>query len=166
MILEVYPSSIEFVYDQLETNAISFIGGNINYLTISTSVYLEDDEELDSVFFEIDDQINSMYKYPEKVIFYNDKIEITFSDLFIDKYKYINIYVEVTKKLQISFIIIFFYRNIFLIIVILNLKILPKNNSSSIKPFSATSKSAGHSDDHLQENTLDDNRVSVFERND
>lgn len=50
MIFEVFPNSIEFVYDELETNAISFIGGNISYLTISTSVYLEDDEELDSVF--------------------------------------------------------------------------------------------------------------------
>lgn len=93
MKLDVFPNSIEFVYDELETNAISFIGGNISYLTISTSVYLEDDEELDSVFFEIDDQINSMYMSPEKIIFYNDKIEINFSDLLIDKYKKINIHV-------------------------------------------------------------------------
>lgn len=108
MKLDIFPNSIEFVYDQLETNAISFIGGNISYLTISTSVYLEDDEELDSVFFEIDDQINSMYMSPEKVIFYNDKIEIIFSDLFIDEYKYINIQVEVTKKITD-----FFYNHLF-----------------------------------------------------
>lgn len=108
MKLDIFPNSIEFVYDQLETNAISFIGGNISYLNISTSVYLEDDEELDSVFFEIDDQIKSMYMSPEKIIFYNDKIEISFSDFLIDKYKKINIHVEVTKKLQIFFIIIFF----------------------------------------------------------
>lgn len=109
MKLDVFPNSIEFVYDELETNAISFIVGNISYLTISTSVYLEDDEESDSVFFEIDDQINSMYMSPEKVIFYNDKIEITFSELFIDKYKYINIHVEVTKKITD-----FFYNHLFL----------------------------------------------------
>lgn len=53
MKLDVFPNSIEFVYDQLETNAISFIGGNISYLTISTSVYLEEDEELDSIFLRL-----------------------------------------------------------------------------------------------------------------
>lgn len=42
-----------------------------------------------------------MYMSPEKIIFYNDKIEISFSDFLIDKYKNINIHVEATKKLQI-----------------------------------------------------------------
>ncbi len=79
MQLKIEPKKIEYIIDENDTNAIFFYlnGGNFS---IQTSVYEHEIEELNQPYFEIDDQANSMYITPNKIVFFNDKITIHFDN--------------------------------------------------------------------------------------
>lgn len=102
-ILSIIPNNIEYVYDNLETNAISFIWDN-NYFTIATGEILEEDDDPDYIEFELNDQGNFRIGNLDKVVFYNDRLEIIFTDLYLKKYEKSVIYTEVNKKIVDFFI--------------------------------------------------------------
>ena len=79
MPLTLTPQHVEFVYDELDTNAINFQleGG---YLSIQTGVYLEDDERLNEAFIEFNEQGNAQCGGIERVTFFRDKISINFPE--------------------------------------------------------------------------------------
>lgn len=102
-ILSIIPNNIEYVYDNLETNAISFIWDD-NYFTIATGEILEEDDDPDYIEFELNDQGNFRIGNLDKVVFYNDRLEIIFTDLYLKKYEKSVIYTEVNKKIVDFFI--------------------------------------------------------------
>lgn len=102
-ILSIIPNNIEYVYDNLQTNAISFIWDN-NYFTIATGEILEEDDDPDYIEFELNDQGNFRIGNLDKVVFYNDRLEIIFTDLYLKKYEKSVIYTEVNKKIVDFFI--------------------------------------------------------------
>lgn len=55
MELTIRPMEVEFVYDELDTNAITFRLAD-GYFSIQTCVYLEDDERLNEPMVELSDQ--------------------------------------------------------------------------------------------------------------
>lgn len=96
-ILNIIPTNIEYVYDNLQTNAISFTWDN-NYFTIATGEILEEDDDPDYIEFELNDQGNFRIGNLDKVVFYNDRLEIIFTNLYLKKYEKSVIYAEVYKK--------------------------------------------------------------------
>lgn len=55
MELTIRPMEVDFVYDELDTNAITFRLAD-GYFSIQTCVYLEDDERLNEPMLELSDQ--------------------------------------------------------------------------------------------------------------
>lgn len=102
-ILNIIPANIEYVYDNLQTNAISFTWDN-NYFTIATGEILEEDDDPDYIEFELNDQGNFRIGNLDKVVFYNDRLEIIFTDLYLKKYEKSVIHTEVNKKIVDFFI--------------------------------------------------------------
>lgn len=102
-ILTILPRNIEYVYDDLETNAISFTWDN-NYFTIATGEILEEGDDPDYIEFEFNDQGNFRIGNLDKVVFYNDRLEIIFTNLYLEKYEKSVIYTEVNKKIVDFFI--------------------------------------------------------------
>jgi hypothetical protein len=95
MNLNISPKEIEFIYDELDTNAVNFQfdGG---YFSIQTGVCLESEEDDDMAnepFFELNDQGNSQVGGQQEITFYENKIVIMFSDdnLFNGEFKTITI---------------------------------------------------------------------------
>lgn len=102
MTLLLKPISIEMVYDELDTNALNF-QFNEGYLSIQTSVYLEEDEQLNEPYIEMNDQANAQCGGIKQVVFFPNKILIEFSEAppFLDKHQTIEILLteKVDKKI-------------------------------------------------------------------
>lgn len=112
MNLTLHPQKIEFVYDQLDTNAINFQLQD-GYLSIQTSVYLEEDEQLNEPYIEFNGQGNAQVGGVERVAFFRNKISIEFfeSSPFLDTYSSVDIWPDggVTRQM-----IDFFNNHLFL----------------------------------------------------
>lgn len=104
---------IEFIYDDLDTNAINFILVDGGYFCIQTGVYLEADEVLNLPSFEYNDQGNSQFGGLKNVTFSNQSIRLTFSETepFIKKYSDVDLHIkeEISRK-----IVDFFANHLFL----------------------------------------------------
>lgn len=105
MNFEIYPEKIDFIYDELDTNAINFQFAD-GYFSIQICVYLEsieEDECINDPYFELNDQAYSQAGGINKIIFYNNKIVLSFKKerMFLDKYDevIINIKDGVNKKI-------------------------------------------------------------------
>lgn len=110
-ILNIIPTNIEYVYNNLQTNAISFTWDN-NYFTIATGEILEEeDDDPNYIEFELNDQENFRIGNLDKVVFYNDRLETIFTNLYLEKYEKSVIYTEVNKKIVDFFINYLFLDN-------------------------------------------------------
>jgi hypothetical protein len=89
MNLDLTPQTIELVYDDLDTNAASFhLPYPDSFFCIQAGVYLEDKEELNLPYFELNEQSNSDYRRIEAVTFFREKIVLSFAhdSMFLKKY--------------------------------------------------------------------------------
>lgn len=120
MNLDLYPiNKIEFVYCELDANAISFqLPSPNSYFSIQTDAFidhedLETDVSICKPWFELDDQINSKVNGLESVLFDRNSIMIFFeeNEFFLEKYKTITIHLNeaVTRE-----IVDFFSNHLFL----------------------------------------------------
>jgi hypothetical protein len=92
---EFFSNRIEFVFDDLDTNAISFYADD-GYFSIQTGVCLESEENdrtANEPYFELSDQENSQAGRIEEIVFDENKITLVFktSDLFMEKYRTLTI---------------------------------------------------------------------------
>jgi hypothetical protein len=110
--LEIYPLEYSLIYDDLDTNAITFELDQ-GYFTIQTGVYLEEEEDLNEPSFELNDQGDSQNGGLEKIIFTKSEIIIQFKNSYFFLYKYetikINLKEEISRK-----IVDFFANHLFL----------------------------------------------------
>lgn len=94
MNLEIAPNNIEFIYDVLDANAITFQLEDVSF-SIQIDIYIDEDDDdiVNEPYFELNDEMNSQVGGLEKIVFHNDKICIYFQDdnLFLDKYSLIAI---------------------------------------------------------------------------
>ncbi|MBW2731848.1 MAG: hypothetical protein JRH20_05600 [Deltaproteobacteria bacterium] len=63
------------------------------YFSISSCVYLEDDEKLNELYFELGDQGDSQYGGLERAVLHDDKIVLVFhgEDLFLERFQTIEV---------------------------------------------------------------------------
>ncbi|WP_174939027.1 hypothetical protein [Burkholderia lata] len=85
--LTIHPIEIDFVFDELDTNAITFKLEE-GYFSIQTCVYLEDDERLNEPTIELNDQGSSQCGGLRQVYFASRSVELKFQEGydFLDKY--------------------------------------------------------------------------------
>jgi hypothetical protein len=76
--LNLSVESIEFVYDQLDTNALNCKLSD-GYFNIQTSVYLEEDEQLNEPFIELNDQSSAQCVGIERVVFSDADVVVQFA---------------------------------------------------------------------------------------
>jgi hypothetical protein len=108
MNLEIYPLEYSLIFDDLDTNAITFELDQ-GYFTIQAGVYLEEEEDLNEPIFELNDQGDSQSGGLEKIIFKKSEINIQFkkSWFFLDKYEII----KINLKEEVSREIVDFFAN-------------------------------------------------------
>ncbi|WP_152602006.1 hypothetical protein [Burkholderia paludis] len=95
MKLTIHPIEFDFVYDELDTNAVTFkLDGG--YLSIQTCVYLEDDERLNEPTVELNDQGNSQCGGLAQIVFSPRKVELKFKegDYFLGEHSAISILLD------------------------------------------------------------------------
>lgn len=97
MELSLSVDKVEFIYDQMDTNAINFIHNN-EYLSIQTAVYLEEKESLNKPYVEMNSQDQSGYVDIKTVSVYNDKIRFVFEKPFLGKYTMIEVVTSVKRE--------------------------------------------------------------------
>lgn len=92
MELEIHPVWVDFVYDELDTNAVTFKLTS-GYLSIQTCVYLEDDERLNEPMVELNDQGNSQCGGLEQVVIFPREIWLEFrrDACFLNEYLRVSI---------------------------------------------------------------------------
>jgi hypothetical protein len=76
--LRLNVNAIDFIYDELDSNAVNFLVDN-GYFSIQTSIYLEDDERLNEPFIELNEPSNVQCGGIEQVLFADNEITIEFS---------------------------------------------------------------------------------------
>ena len=113
MELAIEANKIEFIYDELDTNAINFQTDD-GYFSIQTCVYLEEDDELNKPQFELNDQGNSQNDGLESIIFSEKLITLNFleKEKFIKKYKAIKI--KIPENIDRKVLTDFFANHLFL----------------------------------------------------
>ncbi|HDR9508374.1 hypothetical protein C5615_19455 [Burkholderia cepacia] len=86
---------VDFVYDVLNTNAVTFKlkGG---YLSIQTCVYLEDDERLNEPMIEMNDQGSSQCGGLARIVIFSREIQLEFQESarFLGEYSFISIFLD------------------------------------------------------------------------
>lgn len=110
--LTIHPTEVDFVYDDLDTNAVTFKleGG---YLSIQTCVYLEDDERLNEPTIELNDQRCSQCGGLDQIVFFPREIDLKFQEggYFLDKYSAISIFFDELVDVRL---VDFFVNHLFL----------------------------------------------------
>ena len=77
--LTIHPVEVDFVYDELDTNAVTFKLED-GYLSIQTCVYLEDDERLNEPTVELNDQGSSQCGGLAQIVFSPREVELKFRE--------------------------------------------------------------------------------------
>ncbi|QRR07825.1 hypothetical protein FPJ27_16440 [Burkholderia sp. MS455] len=93
--LTIHPIEVDFVYDELDTNAVTFKLKD-GYLSIQTCVYLEDDERLNEPTVELNDQGSSQCGGLAHIVFFPREVEVGFreGDYFLGEYSAISILLD------------------------------------------------------------------------
>jgi hypothetical protein len=93
--LDLTPQKIELVYGDLDTNAVNFhLPRPDSFFCIQAGVYLEDDEELNLPYFELNEQGNSDHRRIEAITFSGEKIMLSFGHdrMFLKKYSSVTLH--------------------------------------------------------------------------
>ncbi|WP_175747181.1 hypothetical protein [Burkholderia pyrrocinia] len=95
MKVAMHSVGVDFVYDVLNTNAVTFKlkGG---YLSIQTCVYLEDDERLNEPMIEMNDQESSQCGGLARIVIFSREIQLEFREgaHFLGEYSFISIFLD------------------------------------------------------------------------
>jgi len=106
MTLRLKAKDIEFIYDDLDTNALNFIlrdGGHPGYFCFQAGVFLEEDEQLNEPYLEWNGQENARSGGIEQITFLPGSIQIQFpaDRPYLGKYGAVEIVppAEVTREI-------------------------------------------------------------------
>ncbi|HEM7889321.1 MULTISPECIES: hypothetical protein [Burkholderia] len=95
MKVTIHSVGVDFVYDVLNTNAVTFKlkGG---YLSIQTCVYLEDDERLNEPTIELNDQGSSQCGGLVQIVIFPREMQLEFHEnaRFLGKYSFVSILLD------------------------------------------------------------------------
>jgi hypothetical protein len=91
--LDLTPQKIELVYGDLDTNAVNFhLPHPDSFFCIQACVYLEEEEEFNLPYFELNEQGNSGYRRIEAITFFGEKIVLSLAP----DSKFLKNYISVT----------------------------------------------------------------------
>ncbi len=93
MTLSIDVRGIEHVYDELDTNAITFLTDD-GYFSVQTCVYLEENDALNEPHLELNGQGDSQSGGVKEIVFFETHIVITFldSEKFLTRYSAIQLH--------------------------------------------------------------------------
>lgn len=103
---------VDFVYDVLNTNAVTFKLKD-GYISIQTCVYLEDDERLNEPTIELNDQGSSQCGGLMEIVIFSSEIRLVFCEnsRFLGEYYFISILLDELVDVRL---VDFFVNHLFL----------------------------------------------------